>query len=192
MLFFTLENNQKIGHENETAEKHYRQLLSYCRYHLNFDRTVAEECTQEVYAAYYECLRKIKINDPKAWLFRTADNYLNRYIRELEKEKRKVIPFANNSDDEDEDNRFSYEPEFDSFLNKDIDIEKYADKILTALKDDEKKLYDQYFKDDMPAKDLAVNYNVSMTSMWAKIHRLRQRILKMSIKLLESEQPGPK
>ena len=178
MLFFTLGINCRKNQEKDPAEKYYKQIFNYLKYHLNNDGEAAEECAQEVFATYYEQLPSMTMSEPKTWLFHTADNFLNRYIRAQAIEKRWIVSFDDERYGKSEDERLSYEPDFDAFLEKNIDVRENSAKIISALREDEQMLYNQYKKQHIPMRDLAKEYNVSEGSVWAKIHRVKQHILK--------------
>ena len=187
MLFFTIGINCRKNQERDPAEKYYKQIFNYLKYHLNNDSEAAEECAQEVFATYYELLPGLTMSEPKTWLFHTADNFLNRYIREQAIEKRRVISFDDERYSKSVDERLSYEPDFDVFLEKNVDVQENSAKIISALREDEQIIYNQYFKQHIPVRDLAHEYNVSEGSVWAKIHRVKQHILKIIQKMHESE-----
>ena len=133
--------------ENEELKRLYHQILSYCRKNL-IDTLSAEECTQEVFVTYFEKNSQVKIYNPRAWLYRTADNYLHRFNQKLQQEKQKTLSLPNPEDDVDdmEDNLFVYEQDFDLFLEDGIDIEEDVEKVLSGLSDKEFELYDLHFR----------------------------------------------
>ncbi|HHV31305.1 MAG TPA: sigma-70 family RNA polymerase sigma factor [Clostridiales bacterium] len=100
-------SNEKENDDEEGLKKLYNQILSYCRQHL-LDDTAAEECTQEVFALYFQKTSQTEIHNPRAWLYRTADNYLHRYNRNFQHEKQMTLPLPNSEDGADsvEDKRF--------------------------------------------------------------------------------------
>lgn len=171
----------------DNAENYYNTLFNYCNYHLNFDELAAEDCTQSTYEAYYKYIHIHNIADTKAWLFRTADNFIKRYKRNCATEKRKQISFDEFNGSYIEYKLFSYTPDLDAFIERDINISDYIRIVSSHLKDNEKVFYIQYFRKQTAATDLAKAYNVSVEAIWLRAHRLKKRILKLVSKCFESE-----
>ncbi|QNK42261.1 RNA polymerase sigma factor [Caproicibacter fermentans] len=165
--------------ESEELKKLYHQILSYCRKNL-IDAGSAEECTQDVFSVYFEKAAQIKIRNPRAWLFRTADNYLHKYNQKFQQEKQSIFPLPNLEDDAEdmEDIRFAYEQDFDRFWEESVDIDKEVNQVLSGLSHAEQTLYHQYYKENMSIKELMELYQVSSTAMKAKLFRLKQHIMK--------------
>ncbi|MVB10287.1 hypothetical protein CAFE_09690 [Caprobacter fermentans] len=181
---FRFPKASRKNNESEDLKKLYNQIANYCRKNL-IDAASAEECTQEVFAVYFEKASQMEIRDPRAWLFRTADNYLHRFNQKFQQEKQEIFPLPNLEDDAEdmEDIRFAYEQDFDRFLEESVDIGKEVNRILSGLSHKEQTLYHQYYKENMSIKELMELYQVSSTAMKAKLYRLKQHILKCVQKL---------
>lgn len=176
------------NNENEELKRLYHQILSYCRKNL-IDTLSAEECTQEVFAVYFEKNSQVKIHNPRAWLYRTADNYLHRFNQKLQQEKQKTLSLPNREDDFDdmEGNLFVYEQDFDRFLEDGIDIEEDVEKVLSGLSDKEFELYDLHFRKHHSIQDLTLTYDLSVSAVKSKIYRLKQHILKLAQNIMLDE-----
>ena len=176
------------GKDNESEElkKLYNQIANYCRKNL-IDAASAEECTQDVFAIYFEKVSQIEIRDPKAWLFRTADNYLHKYNQKFQQEKQGIFPLPDPEDgaEDMEDIRFVYEQDF--FPEDSVDIDKDVDKVLSGLSDDEFKLYDLHFRKHLSLQQLTTSYGPSIPAVKNKIYRLKLHILKLVRKVMEGE-----
>lgn len=181
-LFPIREKANRKDNESEGLEKLYHQILSYCRKNL-IDAASAEECAQDVFSVYFEKAAQIKIRNPRAWLFRTADNYLHRYNQKFQQEKQEIFPLPNPEDgaEDMEDIRFVYEQDF--FREDNADIDEEMNQVLSGLSYAEQTLYHQYYKENMSIKELMELYQVSSTAMKAKLFRLKQHILKSVRKL---------
>lgn len=182
MLRF-LKSNRKDS-DNEELKKLYKQISNYCRKNL-IDATSAEECTQDVFAIYFEKATQIEIRNPRAWLYRTADNYLHRYNQKFQKEKQEIFPLPDPEGNAEhmEDIRFFYEEDFDRYLEESVDIFKEVNRVLSGLSHDEQILYHQYYKENMSIKKLTELYQISSTAMKARLYRLKQHIFKNVQKL---------
>ena len=69
----------KTEFEN-TARKYYRSIFNYCLVRLCTNEA-ADDCTQEVFLAFYRRLKELDNENIRAWLYRTADNVMNNYRR---------------------------------------------------------------------------------------------------------------
>lgn len=174
MFLFTL---GLLHSDNESAEKYYKRIFNYCKFHLGNDKEAAEECTQDVFIAYYGYIQSTEIKNVKAWLYHTADNYIHRYVRKLAVEKKKVISFDDDRYGNIEDGLPNYEPDFNVPPELDIDVDKCAEKIISFLKADEQKLYKQYFIENIHIRELTKKYGISEGAMRARIHRIREHII---------------
>jgi|GEM_PF-748352 RNA polymerase sigma factor, sigma-70 family len=183
MLFFTFSDNEKRKTretEDETVERHYTEILAYCRYHLNFDNSAAEECTQEVFTAFFEHTTYSGIYNPRAWLYRTADNYINQYKRAVEKQKSTTFTLPDEEDDNnrDKDDKFVYNQDFDHYLDGNIDVERFKKEILSSLNGRESKLFNLYFREHVSIKQLSERYAISDNAVSKRINRIRIKIKK--------------
>lgn len=182
MLSFFGGNKEKKDSNQEISDL-YKQILNYCRYHLRNDEA-AKDCTQDIFSLYFEKTAQCQIHNPKAWLYRTADNFLHRYNRNLQKEEQKNAPLPET--DIAEDRRFAYDQNFDLFSEENVDIEKDMEMIFSELSQEEHTLWNQYFKEQLQIKKLAELYQVSVPAMKARIHRLKQHILKCVNEIYEN------
>ena len=167
-------------------KKLYSQIENYCRKNL-IDATSAEECTQEVFAVYFEKVSQIEIRNPRAWLYRTADNYLHRYNQRFQEEKQEIFPLHDpeKGTEDMEDIRFVYEQDF--FSEDSVDIDKDVEKVLLGLSDDEFELYDLHFRKHLSLQELTTSYGPSIPAVKNKIYRLKQHILQLAQKVMEGE-----
>ena len=190
-MLFTLEGNEEKENSledavNEIIEKNYNSILNYCRYHLN-DSAAATECTQEVFLLYIEKLKNIEIQYPRAWLYRAADNLLNRYRRSAAKEKRILMPLLDSVDTEDSEsgNGLVYEQNLEQVLYEKMDIDSSVKKILSQLEPDELSLYNLHFKEGRTLKELAQIYNTTTSAIKNRLYRLKLHIKKISEKMID-------
>lgn len=59
---------------DEIVDKYYNEIYNYCCTKLNFNRTAAEDVTQEVFFALYKKLDRLKLSENiRIWLYRAAD-----------------------------------------------------------------------------------------------------------------------
>lgn len=181
MFFFTLSDtdNRRKEQESKVTERYYNEILSYCRYHLSFDKEASEECTQDVFVTFLQTCRSKNIYTPRAWLYRTADNFINRYKRYLKKQKKLflTLPYADGRK-ENLTQQLIYNQNFERIFYEKIDLEKYKNEILKGIKKDELELINLYFKNHVPIKKIAAIYNISENAVSNRLHRLRLKIKK--------------
>lgn len=156
--------NDGSDDKEEKLKKLYHQILSYCREYLP-DENAAGECTQEVFAAYFETAARTEIHSPRAWLYRTADNYLHRYNRNRLRELRMTSPLPETGDETGRSgqDRLGYEPDFDRLLEEssNMDPDREAEKIFAGLSEEERKLYDLHYRQRLPLKEIAASDGLS-------------------------------
>lgn len=167
---------------NAIISRYYDSILNYCRYHL-YNNADAEECAQEVFITYITKVKKTKINNPRAWLYRTTDNLLNRYIRKIEKENHVFVPLP----ERDETKIPLYDLTLDQLLENEVDVDSKVEKVLSKLDEDEAKLYALHFKEKHSLKELTAIYHLSIPAIKNRIYRLRLHIKKISAQILEDE-----
>ncbi|NLJ30476.1 MAG: sigma-70 family RNA polymerase sigma factor [Clostridiales bacterium] len=178
------QKREKLQATDEAAEQYYTEILAYCRYHLNFDRPTAEECTQDVFAAFFEYSADSEIRFPRAWLYRTADNYINRYRRCMEKQKATILTFP------EEENHaiwgnpaLTYNQDFDRIFDRSINIEKYAERVVACLSRDELKLYRLYYQDHLSLNEIAEIYALTYKAASNRLYRIKIKLKKEIAKL---------
>lgn len=71
---------------NEMIKKYYKTIFAYCFVRLK-NKASAEDCTQEVFLLLYKKWGSVKnFDNINAWLHRTADNVMKKYISRNVKE----------------------------------------------------------------------------------------------------------
>lgn len=188
MLFFTFDDNEKRKTretKDETAGKHYAEILAYCRYHLNFDKSAAEECAQDVFTAFFEHTAYSEIQNPRAWLYRTADNYINRYKRDLAKQKSMILTFPDEEEDDNitKDDKFVFNQDLDYFFDNTINVEIYTEKILACLDKEEFELYRLHFKEHLSFQEIANINALTYKAVSNRLYRIEMKIKREIAKL---------
>lgn len=166
-------------------KQYYATIYRYCLYRFNYDRQAAEDCCQETFLTLYENLVKFKNYDHvKAWLYHTADNYINRYFRELSKSNKKLVKLsAENELSELVDEANSIE----LCLDKAINIEDFIEPVLEELTSAEQQLYELYFRQDIPIRELSQRLGISEHALSTRIYRLKGKIKQKIHKVLNTE-----
>jgi RNA polymerase sigma-70 factor (ECF subfamily) len=154
---------------------------------LNYNKLDAEDCTQETFVTLYNYLSKIKNLDYVAtWLYKTANNYINRKIRQYSKDNR-YLTYPDQSEKDGIEN-LVYEENFDLIFEDKIYIEKYVQIILEQLSEKELILWYLYFKEEKSLIDICSVLKISQNSAYVRIHRLKAKISQIIKELLSNEE----
>jgi RNA polymerase sigma factor, sigma-70 family len=188
MLLLILDEKQRDNDPKiEVLNEYYNEILSYCRYHLDFNQSTAEECTQDVFITYFKSLANKKIQNPHAWLYRVADNYINRYIKDITIQKRMIVEFPNSeTDNKTIDEQFVYNQDFDSLIFSKDDFETYERELLSCLNENELDFFNLFFRQHKSVQELSLYYNKSENAIYKRLQRLRIK-LKEQIKKLATK-----
>ena len=169
--------------KNSKVDKAFEQLYdeyigyvqAYCNYKLNDYPDYAQDCVQDTFRVLYENLKEtVEIRYPKAFLLKTASNFVNLKFREIDKQKKAISTC-------DENIILVYEEDFDDDIDEETIISIKND-ILDELSDDEHQLLNETCKSDkdvyMTTKQLAQKYNCSENTIRQRIFMLRTKIKK--------------
>ncbi len=156
------------------AEKIWLEHQSYirklCEYKLKSASDLIDDCMQEVFLALLRALMDSKqIDYPKAYLTKVALNKINDIYKAEEKKKINTVPF--------EESSVTEIIEFEIPVS-DEEIDKYANEILTALTDSERKLIEDFYVKKLKQKDIANELNISENTLRQQVFRLKHKIIK--------------
>ncbi len=136
---------------------YYKAIFGYCIYKTNGDIKASEDITQSVFYTLHKKLHKLTLDQNiLAWLYRTADNEIKAYKRK----NPHWIPL-----DEIPEEIFSYEEEFPSIAESDLD----------CLSKNEIELLKAYYGGEDKA-EIAKSLNISVSGLYTKIHRIKTKL----------------
>jgi len=116
----------------ECFDKYRLKLFSYCLSRLNGSREAADDCVQETFIVYYNKLLEGNFfEDPKTFLYRTANNFIKRQKQKDAKEPKHQLPLESAEDVPVTDE------EYDARLDL-IDYDMFAKMLIDILSDEEK------------------------------------------------------
>lgn len=167
----------------ELCELYYESVLKYCTCIMEHTED-AEDCTQEVFAEFYEALLAgTEIKSPHAYILKIAKNICNQKLRIKEKQNKEIRSFLENNQLY---GQLSLEEQFD---NGAIDgkVEQIAQKIIKSLGTAERSLYYDYFIKRLTAKQIANSEYESPSSVVKKIKKLKKKITKLVKKAVVAE-----
>jgi RNA polymerase sigma factor, sigma-70 family len=182
-----LEDKNKDRLFDEISNKYYMSIFKYSYLKLNFNKEDAEDCTQETFTTLFNNLSKVRPDCIESWLYKTANNFINRQIRCYCKEK-KHLTYPDESEKEEIENLAVYEENYDLLFENKVDIKEYMKLIFEQLTEQELTLWRLYFKESKSIKDICSILKISQTSATTRIYRLKIKIkCKMDNLLKEKE-----
>jgi len=147
---------------NEIISQYYTEIYNYCFARMNFDSYAAEDCTQEVFITLFRKIKDLDDNNIRLWLYRSADNIMNTY-------RRKNIR---------NDLSIEESPEVRNTAENPFDDDE-SESILNILDDEEVKIVREYYSSDYgDKKSVAKKLGLSVTSLYQKIHKIKDKLKK--------------
>ncbi|HEX3037915.1 MAG TPA: sigma-70 family RNA polymerase sigma factor [Oscillospiraceae bacterium] len=179
-----MRNSLKYEQQYEAFYKEYfNKILAYCNVKLRFDQVSAEDCAQRVFETLYEKMKDFySMENVRAWLYRTADNYIKKRYREWSKEN-ETIHYQHIVEMEDSID-FSEMPNYDDLVSQ-VQIEEYKEKVISGLSKSNKELYQLRFVHKSSYKDLALQYETSENTMRQRVFSLKREIVKQVMNCFE-------
>ena len=146
----------------------YQSLLKYCRVRLrNFD-SHAHDCVQEAFIVLYSKLKSDEtIENPRAFLYRTADNFIKRTIRDCSEQQSRNVPL---------DDIYAFTVSSVPMISDDFDYDKCAETLISKLSDDEKQIYIMKYSNKMSIGEIANYLNISPAATAKRLQRMRDKV----------------
>ena len=158
------------------------QILKYCMVRLGEYSDSADDCLQNTFIAYYKkLLDGEEIKQPKAFLYRTAENYIKKTLRDNATIRRKNVPIESVFN-------LSAPVEDESSVNLDYDELKKV--LLSNLSDSEFKLYSMKYEKNMSLKEIAKCYDIQPSAVANRLLRLRKKIISLIKPILNEYEEG--
>lgn len=151
----------------EYCQNYKTSLYKYAYLRTGHDKDAAEDCVQEAFMVIYKRLCKgEEFSQPKAFLYRTVDNFVKEHLRDLQ--KRKKIEDATTKD-----NAFF---ELPVFQNLDEHTEnEIINAVFKEMSDKEKVIYRKRYIEKCNVRDIANEYNISVSTVTTRLYRIRQK-----------------
>ena len=148
------------------------RLFNYCLSRLDGIREAADDCVQETFIVFYDrLLDGEQFENPRAFLYRTADNFVKRQKQKTASELRREVPLESVSD-------IGVDDEYVMKLDE-IDYEECAKILLNLLSEEEKQIYDLRYIRKLGVEDVAQNLGISRPAASMRLMRLRNKIKDM-------------
>ncbi len=167
-----LKNKYDNTEAKELFEKVYNQyradIYKFCLVRLKGNVHYAEDCLQNTFLVLYKkYLENESIKQPRAFLYRTADNYVKKCYSEFQKQMSKTVDF-----DSAENSLFDEQYVIDSNVDYDI-ISKRIYKVLNA---DEMMLFTVKYIEDNTIEETAVRLGITKVCAAKRLQRLREKL----------------
>lgn len=146
----------------------YLPLIKYCNVRMGDARASADDCVQEAFLVYYNrMLAGEEIANPRAYLYRTADNFVKRAVEAYSRSLKRTVPL---------DEAQELLTENLTFHTENADYEALAQELLNTLSEQEKQFYKLKYIERLPLSEIAEKLEISPTAAAKRSSRLRQHI----------------
>lgn len=138
------------------------------------DKDNAEDCMQNAFMVLYKkMLNSEEIKNPRAFLYKTAGNFVFKCFDEKAKNNNRIVPITDY-----EDKLVDEQSKIDS----NIDYELLNRQLNAVLTPDERQLLKYKYVYDFTIEETAKRLNISKTAAAKRLQRLREKI-KNSVKI---------
>lgn len=173
-------------HANALLQECYNEyrikLFNYCLSRLD-SREAADDCVQETFIVFYNrLLDGEQFENPRAFLYRTADNFVKRQKQKAASELRHQVPLETAAD-------VGVADDYNERLDL-IDYEEFAKILLNLLTDEEKQIYNLRYVQKIGVEELAERLGISRPAASMRLMRLRNKIKDMVYDMNIDEKGG--
>jgi RNA polymerase sigma-70 factor (ECF subfamily) len=180
---------------NGIVNRHYGNILKFCCYALGGDRSLAEDCAQDIFLILYERMAVLRDYDKiGGWLYKTAGNISKQYAASRRRERKQfaapAVGLVADGDGESPldniaaENRIKSEEER---IAEERAIAWAAGEIKKRLKGDDGRVLEFAFRQKQPLKDVAARLGISLGAAKSRTSRLRQKIRALARELLADQ-----
>ncbi|MCM1114510.1 MAG: sigma-70 family RNA polymerase sigma factor [Clostridium sp.] len=157
-------------------------IVKYCTVRLKEDTISVDDCVQNTFLVYYnKLLDGSSIENPKAFLYRTADNMVKRALADYYKKAKRTVVL------EEAENI----PAEDTYAAPaDLDYDYLKAILLEKLSPEEQLLYRQKYTDRLSLKEIGEQYQISPTAVANRTSRLRAKIKLLINDVIENNSKG--
>jgi RNA polymerase sigma-70 factor (ECF subfamily) len=170
------------------VRRYYEKILKFCVFALGGNRSLAEDCTQDIFLILYENMARLRDYDKiGGWLYKTADNISKQYAASLRRERKALAgPFKDPGHDGlpvDNISAKSVTSEEERIAEEKA-LGRARAAIGRRLKPGDKQILELAFRQKKPLKEVAARLNLSLSAVKSRASRLRQKINALARELL--------
>lgn len=171
--------NEKLS----LAYREYGKLIEkFCRIRLKEAADYTDDCVQETFCIYYKkLLAGEEIEQPKAFLYRTADIMIKRVKAEHFKDAKHMVEL--------DEARDVAAPQTDE-TSQNLDYDMLKKILLAKLSAEEQKLYIQKYVERKSLKEIGKELNIPPTTVANRTSRLRSKIKELTQNMIEEIEKG--
>ena len=167
----------------ECYDQYRIRLFNYCLSRLDGSREAADDCVQETFVVFYnKLLDGEEFENPRAFLYRTADNFIKRQKQKDAAELKRNIPLDDAAD-------IGVADEYLSRLDL-IDYEEIAQRLLLLLTYEEKEIYSLRYVMKNGVEEIAEKLGITRPAASMRLMRLRNKIKTMVYDMNLEEKGG--
>ena len=176
-------NKQTTALLQQLYDEYRLKLFNFCLARLSGERESADDCVQEAFLVLNnKLLGGEKIENPRAFLYRTAENFVKRRQEQIAKEIKRNVPLESATEAATIDEVFS-----EAIKNSDYDA--LAERLIASLDEDEKLLYNMRYIQNTRVDEIALTLNISRPAASMRLVRLKTKITDM-VNQLDFEKGG--
>lgn len=153
----------------EAYKAYYTDVYRFALSYLLKDKDSVEDVVQETFLVLYNKYRKgEEIEHIKAFLFKTANNYIKKKLREISRNSKNV------SIDE-----ITEIPSQSEDLDERLTFEEYSNQISEALSVRDAELFRLRYIENYSLEEIAASLKISVSAAGTRVYRLRNRLIKI-------------
>lgn len=158
----------------------YLSLIKYCAARMGDARIQADDCVQEAFLVFYnKLLNGEEIQNPRAFLYRTTDNFLKQAITRYAREQKRHVPL------EDAESLAAAQPS--PFSEHEPDYEACAQALLETLSEAEQTLYRLKYMERRSLREIAEILDITPAAAAKRTSRLRAAVRERLSQILQDQ-----
>lgn len=143
-------------------------IYKFCLVKLNGDSNIAEDCMQNTFMVFYKKLKNgDEINNPRAYLYKIANNFILKSIEDRAKNNNRTVPIDDYTD-KAVDNSEN--------MDSNLDFKLLNEKLNKVLTPDEQQLLRLKYIYDMTIEQTAAHLGITKQAAAKRLQRLREKV----------------